>query len=216
MHQKTLFLFSTLMIVAQSHTQAETRLASPSLNMCSHSENISKCEVVCKRSLGEQCLITHINFEGANLQPQTKLLRAKFKTCKNANLDFQIDSLDVELEKLDQRKSNARINAIITASGKSIRMDNHAPIQFDNTKIDGRLSRTYFKEFINSGESFVEAEINLKSCGHQDGSNSCKLYGTLIAVTDPNIRCDFHDTSKPGAYVPADLQNKQPVGRIVQ
>lgn len=215
----------SLLVVTSSltHNNPAHALPEPDLNQCKMAEGMTKCDVVCKRSLGEQCLITHINFEGANLKSETSLLRAKFKTCKNANLDFQIGSLSVELEKLDHRKSDAKISANISASGKSIGMEEHAPIQFDETKIDGLLPRTYFKDFISSGESFVEAEIKLKNCGHDDASNSCKLHGTLIAVTDPNIRCDFHDTTKPGAYRPANLQlspslqnSQQPVGRIGQ
>ena len=206
------------MIVSQSHAQTNTTLSAPALDMCAHTENISKCEVVCKRSLGEQCLITHINFEGNNLQPAQKLFRAKFQTCKNANLDFQISSLAVELEKLDERETEARITSSVRTSGNQVSLEKHNPIRFNKSKIDGRLSRVYFNEFINSGESFVEAEITLQQCGHADGNNSCRISGTLVAVTDPNVRCDFHDTSKPGAYI-SDLQkdskNKvSTIGRI--
>ena len=183
-----------------------TPLSEPKLNECISAEGITKCEVKCARSLGEQCLITHVNFEGSNLKPKTQLLKARFQTCKNANLDLQIKSLAIELEKLDERETQAKITSTVSASGKSVSLNEHAPIRFDQTKLDSRLSRTYFNKFISSGESFVEAEISLKQCGHEDGNNSCRISGTLVTVTDPNIRCDFHDTTKPGAYLPSTFK----------
>lgn len=200
---------------------ASAKLDEPQIKMCSQADNMLKCEVVCKRKLGEQCLITHVNFEGSNLKQNTNLLRAKFQTCKNANLDLQIKSLAVELEKLDTRETQAKITSSVSASGKTVSLDHHDPIIFNETKIDARLPRTYFNKFISSGESFVEAEIALQQCGHADGSNSCRISGTLVAVTDPNIRCDFHDTTKPGAYVPDTFKfspnlytGQHPKGRI--
>lgn len=178
-----------------------SQLSEPELNQCTGAKGINKCEVKCARSLGDQCLITHVNFEGQNLKADTDLVRARFLTCKNANLDFQISSLSVELEKLDNRKTGAKISSSVSASGNTISLKKHKPIKFSKTNLDTRLPRTYFGTFLNSGESFVEATIKLDQCGHEDGSNSCRIYGKLVAVTDPNIRCDFHDLSKPGAYV---------------
>lgn len=212
-----------IIFVWLSQAHAADKIGEPKLNSCTHADNISRCEVICKRKLGDQCLITHVNFEGSNLQTNKQLLRARFQTCKNANLDLQIKSLAIELEKLDKRETEAKISSIVSASGKNIHLDNHAPIRFNQTKIDSRLSRTYFKELLNSGESFVEAEITLQQCGHDDGTNSCRISGTLVAVTDPNIRCDFHDTTKPGAYLPATFKfspnlytGQHPVGKISQ
>jgi len=216
-------LFLILLVISSPKAAWSSPLNEPSLNQCNHASGITKCDVICKRSLSDQCLITHINFEGTKLKSNTPLLRARFQTCKNANLDFQISSLTVELEKLDTRKTEAKISSTINASNKNITLDEHLPIQFDATTVEGRLSRTYFNEFINSGESFVEAEIHLKQCGHEDKTNSCKIYGQLIAITDPNISCDFHETTKPGAYREPDkvflptIHNKvKAVGRIVQ
>lgn len=202
---KSVLLSLILIPTATTFAQANG-LAEPDLNQCNSLKNVTKCEVVCKRKLGDQCLITHINFEGNNLKSKTQLLRAKFQTCKNANLDLQIKSLAVELEKLDQRKTQAKITSTVSTSSKNVSLYEHAPIRFDQTKLDGRLSRTYFNKFINSGENHVEAEITLKQCGHEDGSNSCKISGTFISVTDPNIRCDFHDATKPGAYLPSTFK----------
>ncbi len=216
-------ILSSFFVLAFPNTTLAAPLAEPQLNHCSSADGIEKCEVKCARSLGAQCLIMHIKFEGQNLKPNTNLLRAKFITCKNANLDLQIKSLTVELEKLDKRETEAILTSTISASGKTINLNEHDKINFDETKVDARLSRTYFKEFINSGDSFVEAEINLKQCGHTDGSNSCKISGTLVAVTDPNISCDFHNTTEAGAYRPANLQispslqnSQKPIGRIGQ
>ena len=220
---KYVYIISTAMLISLSPALADVRLDEPQLNMCEHAENISKCEVACKRKLGEQCLITHVNFEGSNLKHEKQLLRAKFKTCKNANLDLQIKSFTIELEKLDKRKTQAKITSSVSASGKKVSLENHAPMLFDETKIDARLSRTYFNKMISSGENFVEAEISLQQCGHEDSTNSCRISGTLVAVTDPNIRCDFHDTTKPGAYLPATFKfspnlytGQHPKGRIGQ
>lgn len=204
-------LFTTLFLSTSAHAKP---LAEPDLNQCNGADGITKCEVRCARSLGEQCLIMHINFEGQNLKSETDLIRAKFLTCKNANLDLQIKSLSVELEKLDERQTQAKITSTVSASGKTTSLKQHDKISFDATRIDDRLARTYFKEFINSGDKFVEAEIKLAQCGHEDNSNSCKISGTLVAVTDPNIRCDFHDTTKAGAYI--TVKPKGQIGRVGQ
>lgn len=212
------FTLPAILLCSQAH--ASELLEDPQLNRCTHVSTISKCEIICKRKLGEQCLITHVNFEGTNLMPKTQLLKAKFKTCKNANLDLQIKSLAIELEKLDERETQAKITSSVSASGQNVTLDTHAPIRFNQAKIDGRLSRIYFNQLINSGESFVESEITLQQCGHEDGSNRCNVSGTLVAVTDPNIRCDFHDTTQPGAYLPPTFKfspnlysGQHPVGR---
>jgi len=220
---KYFYAFSLLIFFTLSQAHAVATLDEPELNACSRADTVSRCEIVCKRKLGEQCLITHVNFEGDNLKSKQQIFRAKFQTCKNANLDLQIKSLAIELEKLDVRETEAKITSRVTASGRAVNLEAHKPIRFNHTKIDGRLSRTYFNELINSAESFVEAEITLQQCGHMDSANSCRISGTLVAVTDPNIRCDFHDTTKPGAYLPStfkfspDLYSGQhPVGRIGQ
>lgn len=212
--------FSLPVLLLSSQAHASAFVEEPKLNRCTHADTISKCEIICKRKLGEQCLITHVNFEGSGIKPKTQLLRAKFKTCKNANLDLQIKSLAIELENLDKRETQAKITSSVNASGKTVSLDAHAPIKFNEAQIDGRLSRIYFNKLISSGESFVESEITLQQCGHEDGTNRCTISGTLVAVTDPNIRCDFHDTTQPGAYLPAtfkfspNLYNGQhPVGR---
>lgn len=197
---KSLFL-SILATLGLYGTVQASPLPAPAINACNSANGIHKCDIKCARSLGDQCLITHINFEGKNLKSDEPLIRARFLTCKNANLDLQIKSLAIELEKLDQRATQAKITSTVKASGNQTSLNEHPPIRFDYKTVDGRLSRTYFKEFISSGNDFVEAEINLKQCGHEDASNSCKVSGTLVAVTDPNIRCDFHDISKPGAFV---------------
>jgi hypothetical protein len=213
-------LFSLALTPFLANFAQANDIAEPDLNQCNANKNIQKCEIICKRKLGEQCLITHVNFEGNNLSSKTQLFRAKFKTCKNANLDLQIKSLAIELEKLDERETEAKITSSVSASGKRVSLDTHAPIEFNQAKIDGRLSRIYFNKLISSGESFVESEITLQQCGHEDGKNSCKISGTLVAVTDPNIRCDFHDTTQPGSYLPATFKfspnlysGQHPVGR---
>lgn len=206
MNRIRLFILVPLMTAPTSFA---AELLEPALNHCNHSAGITKCEVICKRSVGNQCLITHIHFEGNNLKSQERLVKAKFQTCKNANLDLQIGSLTVELEKLDNRETQAKLTAQVSASGKTISLQDHPPLKFNKSKLDARLPRTYFKEFISSGEDFVEAQISLIQCGHEDGFNSCKLHGTLIAVTDPNIRCDFHDNTQAGAYVEDIKQNSK-------
>jgi len=188
----------------------------PELNRCNGVDGMTKCEIKCVRSLGDQCMITHINFEGKGLKPGTDFLKAKFKTCKNANLDVQIKSLYVELEKLDRRTGEAKITATVSASGKAVSLDDHPEITFDDELIDGRMGRTYFNQFISSGENHVTAQVGLLQCGHADNTNTCTISGSLVAVTDPNIRCDFHDKTKPGAYVPVKSHGRTPAGRLVQ
>ena len=195
------FMLPALTLLCLVTPAQASQLSEPDLNQCNGAKGINKCEVKCARSLGDQCLITHINFEGENLKTDTDLIRARFLTCKNANLDLQISTLAVELEKLDDRKTGAKISSHVSASGNSVSLKEHKPISFSKTNLDTRLPRTYFGTFLNSGDSFVEATLKLDQCGHEDGSNSCRIYGKLVAVTDPNIRCDFHDTSKSGAYV---------------
>lgn len=197
---KTL-LASLLLVLAMLAPASASESISPQINECLGAEGISRCEVRCARSLGEQCLITHISFEGENLTSGTELFKARFLACKNANLDLQISDLAVELEKLDKRQSTANLQASASASGKKINLEIKDKISFDETRLDANLPRTYFGTFLNSGEEHVEASVTLDQCGHEDGSNSCKIRGRLIAVTDPNIRCDFHDLSQPGAYV---------------
>ena len=215
-----LSLISFFMLPTSGFTAS---LSEPKLNECSAIEGITKCEVKCVRTLGEQCLVTHIDFEGKNLKAGTQLWRSKFLTCKNADVDLQIKSLAVELEKLDERKGSASIEGSFIASGKETKLKGHTPIIFDKTNIEGRLDRIYFEEFGNSGKSFIEASLNLVQCGHQDGSNSCTISGKFVAVTNPNIRCDFHDTTQAGAYRPPSLQispslqnSQKPVGQIGQ
>ncbi len=222
-----LSLISTLAFALTSSGFVSTSFASslnePELNKCNAVEGITKCEVKCIRNLGEQCLVAHVNFEGKNLKPNTQLWRAKFLTCKSASLDLQVKSLAVELEKLDERKGQAKIQASVVSTSKTSKLKQYEPLQFDNQNIEGRISRISFDGFGNSGESFVEASLTLAQCGHEDGSNACTISGKFVAVTDPNIRCDFHDTTQSGAFRPPSLQispslqnSQQPIGRIGQ
>jgi len=207
-------LLAILMLLSKAGYADE--LQEPELNHCNSADSITKCTIKCVRSLGDQCMITHVNFEGTGVRPGADFLKAKFKTCKNANLDLQIKSLRVELEKLDTRTGEARIAARVSASEEEVTLGNHARIIFSETLIDGRIGRTYFDKLINSGENHVTAQIGLQQCGHVDGTNTCSISGSLVAVTDPNIRCDFHDKTKPGAYVPVNTPDKSPIGRVIQ
>lgn len=213
-----LSLISFLMLAPSSFAAP---LNEPKLNECSTAQGITKCEVKCVRSLGEQCLITHVNFEGQNLKAGTQLWRSKFQTCKNANIDLQIKSLAVELEKQDDRSGQASVEASVTSSKTSTKLKTYTPIAFDKINVEGRISRIPFTEFGNSGESFVEASLVLSQCGHEDGSNACTVSGKFVAVTDPNIRCDFHDTTQSGGFRPPSIQispslqnSQQPIGKI--
>jgi len=84
-----------------------------------------------------------------------------------------------------------------------------------------RLARIPFKGLLNSGDSHVSASLKLEECGSNDKPGLCTISGRLVATTDPNIRCDFHDTSDAGAFrppslqtSPSDISNQHPVGRV--
>ena len=92
-----------------------------------------------------------------------------------------------------------------------------------NTKgsFEAELARLPFKGFLNSGTSHVTVSFKLEQCGKKDTNDHCAISGRLIAITDPNIRCEFHDTTKPGAYQapslltsPSEINTQYPVGRI--
>ncbi|MEM9278751.1 MAG: hypothetical protein AAGA76_09260 [Pseudomonadota bacterium] len=202
---------------------ASGQLAEPELNACSTVAGITKCEVKCVRELGEQCLVTHVNFEGQGLKPGTELWRARFLTCLKADVDLQIKSLVLELENIDAATGPGIVsaNGISTAGTSATRADR--AVIFDTGKTEARISRIPFQAFLNSGDSHMEASLKLEQCGADDSSNSCRISGKFVAVTNPNIRCDFHDTRQSGAFRPPDLQTStsltdgpRPVGRIGQ
>ncbi|MEM9331764.1 MAG: hypothetical protein AAGA53_10590 [Pseudomonadota bacterium] len=219
---KRLCLIATLSLLPFDYASGR-QLAEPALNACSAATGISKCEVKCVRELGEQCLVTHVNFEGKNLKSGTDLFRAKFLTCVKADVDLQIKSLAMEFEDLGEEKGSGILSALASSSAGSITTKDENAVIIKPGETEARLARLPFTEFLNSGESHIEVTANLKQCGTAENPNSCSINGKLVAVTNPNIRCDFHDTTKSGAFRPATLQtspsltnSQQPVGRIGQ
>ena len=213
-----LFLF---LPVAQAG--AATALPEPDINQCSTAEGITKCEVVCVRNLGEQCLVSHVNFEGQNLKPGSELLRARFLTCIKADVDFQLKSLVLALTDPEGTNGKGIVSANAKSSTGSAQTIADRAVVFDSGKAEGRLSRIPFNAFLNSGESHMETTLQIEQCGGDGNDGRCDISGKLVAVTNPNIRCDFHDTSQSGAFrkpklqISPSLQNSQlPVGRIGQ
>ncbi|MGI9350235.1 MAG: hypothetical protein ACR2O3_01625 [Rhizobiaceae bacterium] len=182
---------------------------------CSPVEGISKCEVICVRELGKQCLVTHVNFEGSGLKSGAELWTARFLTCRKADLDLQLKSVSLET------KIPVKTDVTGIVSARAVSTTGVTGTPEGGVDVAAALSRIPFDEFLNSGESHVEASMKLLRCGSGAEDNLCNISGKLVAVTDPNIRCNFHDVTGSGAFRPASLQisplitnSQQPVGRI--
>ena len=175
------------------------------------------------RELGPQCLITHINFEGAGFQAGVELWRARFLTCRKADVDFQIKSLAVEIENKYLPQGPGIVSANVSSTEGNTATISSKSTVVDTGHTEGRLSRIPFDSLLNSGEAHLEASLKLLQCGAPDGKNTCSISGKLVAVTNPNIRCEFHDKTLPGAFkepsllLSPSLQNSsKPIGHVGQ
>ena len=198
-------------------------LSDPKLNSCSSIEGIGKCEVKCVRQLGPQCLITHINFEGSGLSSGVDLWRARFLTCRKADVDIQIKSLAIEIENSNLQKGKGVVSASVSSTQGNAETISSKSTVVKTGDTEGRLSRIPFDNLLNSGERHMEASLRLLQCGVPDGKNTCTISGKLVAVTNPNIRCEFHDKTLPGAFkepsllLSPGLQNSsKPIGQVGQ
>ena len=214
-------IFTAIFLLSPSTAFSE--LLEPELNSCSAVSGISECEVRCIRELGPQCLITHVNFVGGGLRSGTELLRARFHTCRNADVDIQVKSLALEIENESQPTGRGVISAHAFSTVGSVETKPKKTTVIEEGQLEGRLSRIPFSMFLNSGEAHMETSLRLEQCGASDGENTCAISGKLVAVTNPNIRCEFQDTTLPGAFrnpsllLSPGLQNSsKPVGRVGQ
>ena len=210
-----------LSIMLSLPASAAKTLPEPEIASCSPADGISKCEVTCLRKLGEQCLVTHVIFEGTGLRAGTELWKARFLTCKRADIDLQLKSMHLDANEEDESEISGIFSARVESTGGTVKTPEGGVSLFASRTGVSSSVRFPFGEFLNSGNSHVEASMTLSQCGGGAGNSNCNISGKLVAVTNPNIRCDFHDTTSSGAFRPASLENspsitnsQQPVGRV--
>ena len=198
-------LFSIIFVLLPEQAIATEIQTLPATNSCTALEGVS-CVFRCKRSLGEQCLIAQMNFEGRTKSSSIPIWSAKFLPCKNVNIDLQITSLVLELETDQPETGSGVISATATSGEGSAGLRGGIFEALKPGQIESRHPRISFANHLDSGNQHIEISMKLEQCGDKSGNDHCRISGTLIATTDPNIRCDFHDTNSPGAYRPASLQ----------
>ncbi len=212
-------MMSTLTLAAATAViAASAQAAGSTTHQCSSGKDVS-CEIRCARALGDQCLITHVKFSGRNLKADSKLFTARFLTCKNANVDLQLKSIEVEVENTGDNQGSTIISALASSTVSDTKLSEKRTTVLQPGLSRNRVARIPFEGLLNSGEREIEVSAKLAQCG--DGNAGCKISGKLEAVTDPNIRCEFHDTTKAGAFRPASLEtspsmtnSQKPVGQI--
>lgn len=209
-------LFGSLAFV----TPTESTQAKPRQSCTAESETLS-CEARCARSLAGQCLITQFNFEGRDLTPGMPFLTASFLTCKNADVDLQLKDLTLALDDIDNHAGAGIVYAKAVSNVGQVELRKNRQVIFEENELDGRKPRLTFTDFLNSGTRHIDIEVSLDQCGASQGGNSCTISGKLVAVTNPNIRCDYHDASGPGAYIEPSSDDpskpstsRQTIGRI--
>ena len=188
---------------------------------CNSAEGMNTCEVKCLRNLGGECLVAHVNFAGTQLQSGEQLLRARFQTCLNADVDLQMKALTIELEDISNTSGSGSISSMVHSSADTSKLEGKTGTVFTVPKTAGRISRIPFGAFLNSGKDHIEVSVTLEECGPENSKQSCSISGKLVAVTNPNIRCELHDKTQSGAFrspsllTSPSLQNsQQPVGTI--
>ena len=218
---KTTTLTTILALTFLPSELARAELAEPSLNQCNSAEGLEKCEVVCIRNLGDECLVAHVNFAGTKLQTGEQLFRARFQTCLNADVDLQMKELTLELNELSDAGGSGSISAIARSSASSSKLERENGTVFTTPVTASRIPRIPFEAFLNSGQDHIEVSVKLEECGLENSKQSCSISGKLVAVTNPNIRCELHDKTQSGAFrspsllTSPSLQNsQQPVGTI--
>lgn len=208
---RTISLLPALILFSVPSTANSDSLPLTEVGNCVGASGI-QCELKCARPLGEQCLITQVNFAG-DVNPVTDFVwRAKFLTCINANVDIQLTSLTIEKEENLQQSTPVVVAAIARSNSHQVRLKSSGKSIIEAGQTYARHARIPFESMLNSGDQPIEVSLGVEGCNSSNGEPVCKISGKLIATTDPNIRCDFHDKQASGAYRPATLTTSRSIG----
>ncbi len=162
-----------------------------------------ECKFRCVRSLGSACLVAEIGFS-ANVKAGTRASIARFQTCRYADVDLLLKSIRMPPGGADSLK----FSPIVSVASSDTEMH----VEAGRTDPGENRDRIAFPGFLNSGSGSIEVAVSADKCGASGRHATCSMSGVLVAVTNPNIRCEFGGKSSPGTFIeqPA-MMNTGPV-----
>ena len=158
------------------------------------------CRARCLSNIGDLCLIQRIRFSATVQTTAQPLWLAEFQTCKGARIDLSLKDIFVELKTSETKDAGVDMALISETNLASVQMS-HAMVLTHYEKYSAFEGRVSSDQLLNSGNGLVGLEFAVSSCGSGQKSEICKISATVEAVTDPNIRCELRDKTKPGAYL---------------
>ena len=169
-------------------------------SVCTPTSTDVTCQARCLSNIGELCLIQRFKFSAAIRNITQPIWRAKFQTCLDARIDLSLKDIFIELRTDEMADAEFAMVVIGKTDAADVQISRRETISL-HEKHSLFIGRVSADQMLNSGSGLVDLEFSVPSCSGEHKSNDCKISGTIEAVTDPNIRCELIDKTKPGAYL---------------